>query len=150
MGQQCPIYGKGCPTDGKGCFSRKGKEAVKLGTSARTRLSSDDSTCRGRTWRRDFRTGCLLRYGMVGGDGFAARMSLTWRSGGSARRKLGRNPLLRSNSAVQVTHFRHGCCSRDVASHCLISYGRCLSHGTNFFMGLQEIGWVISGDHSGR
>ena len=60
-------------------------------TSAGMRLPSDGSPCRGRTWRRDFRTGCLLRYGMVVGDGFAARMSLTWSSGGIARRNQGRN-----------------------------------------------------------
>ena len=70
---------------------RKGGREIWRSISAGTRLSLDDSPCRGRTWKRDFRTGCLLRYSMVVGDGFAARMSLTWSSGDSARRKLGRN-----------------------------------------------------------
>ena len=39
--------------------------------------------------------GCLLSYGMMAGDGFAARMLLIWSSGGSARKKLGWNEARR-------------------------------------------------------
>jgi hypothetical protein len=90
-GTGCSIYGTGCPTDRTGCFLGMGKGGHEIwrSISAGTRLSLNDSPCHGRTWRRDFRTGYLLLYGVVLGDGFAARMSLTWSSGGTARRKQG-------------------------------------------------------------